>query len=162
MTTSSRTTGLILGEIHTSRQSQRAVKKAIEQYRPTALLHELLYDDICLTPAEIRQRLNTCRPGGLCDPRLNRDIYELGLKLQIPLVGIDLPERGTFRERESLMANQITKWLTRHRVAVVVGDTHLRDGPIPRVPHRSLIRDRFDNDPRVIIRRAPTQLREVQ
>ncbi len=153
---------MIVGEIHTSQKSIKRVVELTEMFKPDILLHELLYDDLCMTPDVIKERLRKCRMGSLCDPRLNKDIYELGHRLELPLVGIDLPRGGTFRERETHMVSKIESWYRRHRVLVVVGDTHLRDRPIPRVPHRSLIRDRFDNDPKVTISRVPQHLREVR
>ena len=152
---------LLLGEIHTSSISRDHIEATIRRVRPKVLLHELLVDDYCPDQATITQRLKTCRVGGVCDPRLNKDLYELGHELGIPLVGIDLPKGGSFRERETHMVAMINKWLTKTSLVAVVGDTHLRDNPIPRVGFRSLLRERFDNDPRIRIERAPYTLREV-
>lgn len=163
MASRNKTQCLILGEIHTSKQSRAAIEQKIKEFRPDILLHELLYDDFCHTPEDTRQRLRSCRLGSTCDPRLNKDIYQLGLELKIPLLGIDLPQGGTFRERETHMVNKIEGWFNRgFRMVVVVGDTHLRDMLLPRIPHRSLIRNQYDNNPKVTIERAPNHLQEVK
>jgi hypothetical protein len=140
----------ILGEDHNSLKEIARINERIKAIKPDYLLHELLYTDLCLTREEIKQRLDACSEGGICDPRLNKDIYELGYAENIPLVGIDLDLSGSarmtlrkqFELREKQMVKMIEQYRTKGTVVVVVGDAHLRtqsttelgqSSPIPRI-----------------------------
>lgn len=122
----------ILGEAHYNAQSRDRIEAFIRQHRPKFLLHELLYQDVALDRATIKKRLDDCRKGELCDPQLNRDIYQLGFDIGVGLVGIDLdnPPKTTiaeqFEAREQNMVRLIEQYRHKGDVVVVVGDIHLR------------------------------------
>lgn len=122
------------GEDHSKLKEIAKIDAKIVKLKPDYLLHELLYADMALTKEVIEQRLLHCKEGGLCDPRLNKDIYELGLANNIKLVGIDLDVNGLthlplaeqFKRRERHMVKMIEKYRLKGTVCVVVGDAHLR------------------------------------
>ena len=124
------------GEMHDVSSSVEVINKALLKSKPVWLLHELLYDDVALDKNTIRKRLSASRVGGVCDPDLNKDIYQFGYDNDIKLVGIDTakwddntPLGVTMIMREEAMVENIKSWLEKilnDRVAIVVGDTHLR------------------------------------
>jgi len=124
----------IFGEDHSKLKEITKIDAKIAKIKPDYLLHELLYADVALTKEVIEQRLHHCKEGGLCDPRLNKDIYELGLAHDIKLVGIDLdidglthlPLAEQFKRRERHMVKMIERYRLKGTVCVVVGDAHLR------------------------------------
>ena len=160
---------IIYGEIHSNPESVRSIQQAIRKQKPDYILHELLYNDVVSTPEDIRQRLKDCKEGGdYCDPTLNKDVYELGLELGAKLVGIDLAEvdkrdplKIQFQKREKRMVEVIRKYIG-YKVAVVVGDTHLRTVHTNELGAKSLIQFGFFGEPRVKIIRAPKEIQEVK
>lgn len=100
------------GEDHSKLKEIAKIDAKIVRLKPDYLLHELLYADLALTKEVIEQRLHHCKEGGICDPRLNKDIYELGLTHDIKLVGIDhdrsthVGAKPTAEEQASLDSTQ--------------------------------------------------------
>lgn len=122
----------IYGEIHSDRNEVNRIYNEINKFNPDVLLHELLYEDVCLTREAIKKRISDCRIGNLCDPRFNRDVYEYGYDNNIPIIGIDKENaegsvNEKFRVRERHMLEKIEEAMKKYkRIAVVVGDTHIR------------------------------------
>lgn len=148
---------LILGEAHMHAAHVRSVNEAIVVANPDYLLHELVHEDLALESVVLAHRIKTCRIGGLCDPRLNQDIYQLALTHGYGLVGIDIEVNAPlsfnekFLQRETHMVKMIQRWAPRGDVVVVVGDAHLRDGS-PLINYFSKL---------ATIVRAPMTLREM-
>ena len=135
-------------------------------------MHELVYGDHCSSVEELEKRLKESKPGGVCDPELNEDIYLLAKDLKAELIGIDngdtLPStvKGAerFIAREQHMLEKILKVVTKATdkvVVVVVGDTHLRTKPHEDLTEPSCIYTSLKDQHRVIIKRAPKAFREV-
>lgn len=139
----------IFGENHARLDEIESINQQIRNIKPNYLLHELLYDDQCLTVAEMAERLKNCEVGNVCDPNLNKDIYQLGMQMRIPIIGIDLKSLDRnlsiakqFELRERNMVHLIEKYRSKGTVVVVVGDAHLRTevsrelgppSPIPKI-----------------------------
>lgn len=162
----------VFGEIHTNSSNVKHIADRIKEIKPEYLLHELLYDDLCYTKATIEHRLRECKEGGICDPSLNKDIYELGKNLDIKLVGIDLddPELSKlsieeqFKKREQRMVRVIRKHMElidNPIIVIVVGDTHLREKESKELGKPSPLMELFKNDPRVKVERAPKSIQEM-
>lgn len=148
----------IFGERHYDVNNRNKIRKQIEAIMPEYLLHELLYEDICLTKEEIKSRLKNCKSGELCDPRLNDDLYRLGLLLDLKLVGIDIEVIGNslsieekHKIRETHMVSTIKKYEDKE-IVVVVGDDHLRENDFSLTNHTSPIIKEFKK--RAVIKRA--------
>lgn len=127
----------IYGENHFNPISINKINDSIKQFKPDILLHELLYEDECLTIDEIKNRLGDCKKGGICDPELNKDIYLIGLELSIPIIGIDNETytkitdlNKQFKLREAHMLQKIQNVIKSdkyNKIAVVVGNIHIRE-----------------------------------
>lgn len=152
----------IFGEDHNSLAEIARIELRIKEIRPEYLLHELLHQDICLSRDEIKSRLADCEEGNLCDPRLNKDIYQLGHYLNMKLVGIDLDMEGKermtlrnqFEKRENHMVSLIEKYRLKGTVVVVVGDAHLRTEPSQQLGRPSFLQTVFAG--RAVIERSRT------
>jgi hypothetical protein len=151
----------IFGESHYNKKSKNLINDKIKQLKPDFLLHELLYEDRAITKKEIKNRLDNSGINKICDPRLNKDIYELGYKYDIPLIGIDLGNlqddlslKEKFKIREKNMVNIIHEFYNRGLIMVVVGDTHLRTKKTKELGDISLIQKEFKNDTKVEIIRS--------
>jgi len=156
----------IFGEAHTSLENIAYIEKRIKEIKPKVILHELLYGDIALTPTVIKSRLDKCDGSGFCDPKLNKDIYELGLLLKAKLVGIDYRVRTRdmkiqFMERERHMVKLIERWSSEPGpIVVVVGDIHLRQEYNSVLGDASLIYTTFKDLAK--IERVPLDLQEAK
>lgn len=162
----------VFGEIHNNAANVKHIAERIKQIKPDYLLHELLYDDLCYTKGSIEHRLRECKEGGVCDPNLNKDIYELGRDLDIKLVGIDLddpeleklPITEQFKKREQRMLRVIQKHLELKDgsiIVIVVGDTHLREKESKELGAPSPLAALFKNDSSVKVERAPKSIQEM-
>lgn len=117
---------IIFGEDHRDISEVKEISEKIKKIKPDYILHELLYNDICLNKKEIKNRLNNCKEGNYCDPRLNKDIYELGYEENIPLIGIDLDLknlqklsiRKQFEKREKNMVKKINQYKNKGTIVV--------------------------------------------
>lgn len=156
----------IFGEAHTSPENIDYIAKRIREIKPKVILHELLYSDLVITDKVLKERLAKCDGSGPCDPKLNKDIYELGLELKAQLIGIDIRIRSRdlkiqFAGREEHMVNMIQRYTKgAGPVVVVVGDIHLREKDNPTLGPGSLITKTFKG--KAIIERAPEHLREAE
>lgn len=159
---------LIFGENHYDEDYRIVINKRIERLKPDYLLHELLYEVEAVTRDEISKYLGDCsdKHNGplMCEPSINKDIYELGYKYNIPLIGIDIDNydnklknlslKEIFRLREERMVEKIYQFYNKGRIVVVVGDTHLRTLKTRELGDISLIQKRFSNDRNVKIIRS--------
>lgn len=123
---------IIYGENHSDQKEIRKINNQIRLRKPDFILHELLYEDKVLNRKQALNRLANCGEGSLCDPRLNKDLYQLAFDLEIPMIGIDLEVdtnlslKNKFKLRETHMIKMINKYHKKGNIIVVVGDTHLR------------------------------------
>lgn len=126
----------VFGEAHSSFMDIRRVWKRIEQIKPKVIMHELLYDDHVKDRVDIRSRIRDCKVGGICDPRLNLDVYRLGYEVDAELIGIDtdtdaLTINDRIHQREAHMVEKIKEFIhLEGPIVIVVGDLHLRDKSI--------------------------------
>lgn len=152
---------VIFGENHTSHTDVEGINYSIRKMEPVVIAHELLYNDDVTGQAAIKDRLRYCRRGDLCDPNLNQDIYQLGYDLDVRLVGIDThvgngSKLQKMRLREEHMLVKIQALMEHYpdgRIAVVVGDTHLR-GMTKAMGTESILQTLKGNK-RVSIKRSP-------
>lgn len=165
-----RRTILLLGEVHNNPKQRAEVVAAIREFRPDILVHELAYEDEVYSQTEIAQRLADSGPRKLCDPSLNLDVYQLARELNIGLVGCDIdklkgPTAETFPKRERRMASTLDRVLGKfRRVAMVVGDAHMRESAVFDLGGASKLMDYVNGIPFVdlTVVRAPKRLREVE
>lgn len=139
---------IALGEAHNSKDSIDSIYAELDKFNPKWILHELLYADVVLNKKEIASRLRNSKSGGICDPDLNEDIYQYGYDNNIKLVGIDKaivnkewPLHRKMTVREDVMVSTIQEWLDKinsDKVAIIVGDTHIRNGSFDDLPESSL------------------------
>lgn len=92
--------------------------------------------------------------------------YHLGIELGIPVIGIDewgiedklgvpsLPLADTFVIREKRMLAVIERYSKLGRVAVLIGDAHLRDKDSKQLGKRSVISTQFKDKKGFIIHRS--------
>jgi len=155
-------TCFIFGENHHVRDSVETIEREIKRLKPDYVLHELLYEDVIDNKQEARKRLSHCRIGGhQCDPSINKDVYELAYKLDIPFIGIDLEDvpqhyslKNKFLLREKHMVEKIKEYLGKGKIVVIVGDTHLRTIRTNELGDASLIYKEFRFDNKVKIERS--------
>lgn len=149
---------IIFGESHHLTEDTRRIKNAIRKIKPDFLLLEMLYEDEVWYADEALKRLKDCKVGGLCDPRLNKDWYELALELDRPCIGIDidneairnLPLAKKFEVREKHMVEMIKDYMISGTVVVVVGDTHLRTIKTTELGDISQIQKEFKDVAKII------------
>ncbi len=126
----------IFGEQHFNQKSKQYIHHSITQIKPHIIAHELLYEDICMTKQDIINRLSQSDINKTCDPRLNLDVYQLGLQIDAKLIGIDLDKDFThlsleeaFLIREQHMLKKIKEidsFQENKKIVVVIGEDHLR------------------------------------
>lgn len=161
---------LLLGEVHNNARQRAEVEAAVREFQPDVLLHELVYEDEVYSTQELNRRIANAGPHQFCDPRLNIDVYMLARDLNIPLLGCDIdklkgPTAETFPKRERRMVATLERALGRwRRVAMVVGDAHMRETSVFDLGGSSKLMD-YVNDLAFIdltVVRAPTRWREVK
>jgi hypothetical protein len=159
---------IILGEMHYNQEDKKHINSMIKKINPNFLLHELLYEVEAHSKNDIMKYLGNCtdRDSGpiLCEPSLNSDIYEIGYRHNIPLIGIDIDDHEgkmknlsiskKFYLREKRMVEKINKYYNKGKIVVVVGDTHLRTIKTKELGGISLIQKEFSNDNTVKIIRS--------
>lgn len=119
----------VFGENHWRSDDIERISRFIRCVRPVIVLHELLYSYTPSSYSDIKRQLKSCRDGGACDPRLNKDIFELAVEVGFIPIGIDTLPEETFHIRERAMLRNISKVLdstSAGPIVIVVGDTHLR------------------------------------
>jgi hypothetical protein len=154
---------IIFGENHTEPSEIIQIQNEIRKIKPDFILLELMYEDEVWDRKDAKKRLDNCKEGELCDPRLNVDWYELAYELNIPCIGIDLDEKKikvlskkqSFEKREKHMVDIITDYLITGTVVVVVGDSHLRTTETEELGKPSLIQTVFSNDAKIIRSKYP-------
>jgi pheromone shutdown protein TraB len=152
---------IIYGENHNSQKEIRKINNQIRLRKPDFILHELLYEDKVLNKKQALSRLANCKEGSLCDPRLNKDLYQLSFDLNIPMIGIDLEItddnlslKDKFKLRETHMIEMINKYHKKGNIIVVVGDTHLRTIKT-KILGEPLLYNAFKNKAKIIRSKFP-------
>lgn len=163
----------IFGETHGDPSDVRRIERETRRIQPAVIAHELLYDDRCASLAGINFRLSKCKKGGICDPDLNKDIYELGRDLNAQLIGIDievdnprLSLKQKFAIRERHMSDELAHLLKRVEaedidIVAVVGDTHLRSIQTKELGPSSPIVQKFSYSKKVVINRSTSSQAEI-
>lgn len=165
-----RAQGVIFGEYHTKEDRDRIEAEIRDLHRKKPfqfLLSEEVGEGVYLTAKAIRQALKE-QMWSISDRT-----YLLCLELGIPAIGIDIwdkrihvndryNEQGEFidaREsfllRETRMKAVIATYLEKGRLAVIVGDTHLRKSKTPELGNPSPIGTTWYADKSVCIIRSP-------
>lgn len=135
----------VFGEAHDSFMDIRRIWKRVREIKPKVIMHELLYDDHVKGTAAIRERIRACKIGGICDPRLNLDVYQLGLDTNAELIGIDtdtdaLTINDRIREREAHMVKKVKEFINLEGpIVIIVGDLHLRDKTVGLLEGKSAL-----------------------
>lgn len=163
---------LIFGEIHKDNNGIKKINKIIEKFHPNYILHEMIPPGTIISPLEAKEKL-------LNKDYLNhlqveiQDILELSVKLQVPLVGIDADEfelkeagkniQNQFLIRENRMLKHIDQYfaLPKMKIAVVIGDTHLRFFATKELGYQSPITKTYQYDNDTLIIRADEISREI-
>lgn len=151
---------IIYGENHNNRKEINKINKQLLLQKPDFILHELLYEDRVLNKKQALNRLNNCKEGSLCDPRLNKDLYQLAFDSEIPIIGIDLEVdnnlflKDKFKLRETHMIKMINKYYKKGNIIVVVGDTHLRTIKT-KILGEPLLHNTFKNKAKIIRSKFP-------
>lgn len=153
----------IFGEIHNNISSVEYIKNQIIRIKPEYILHELLYEDTCLDKETIQSRLDNNGINELCDPRINKDIYEIGLRLNCKLIGIAKEVNANsiqkqFKLREQHMIYIIKQYVSEY-IMVVLGDTHLRSNNT--ILGSNYLYQYLASLNNIIVKRVPKKLREI-
>lgn len=158
------------GEEHTPEERSRVEWLIIDNHRKTPydyLLCEELGPHAWLTPKDIQKAIKdqmwSISPRGL----------ELALKLGIPAVGIDCWDDETFKDdikdkkgmavdvsrsfllRETKMVQTVQKYRKKGRLAVMLGDAHLRTIKTKELGDKSLVYLTFKDDKAITVYRSP-------
>lgn len=135
---------IIYGEYHYQKESRDFIKNEILKIKPKIIVHELLFD-YNIKKDDIQKHLDNSYIGGVCDPTLNQDIFEIALSTNSDLIGCDLSEKELlaikdlplsiqFQLREKKMLNTINNVLKQSKdICIVVGDIHLRSFSCPEL-----------------------------
>lgn len=135
------------------------------------LLHELLFQDFIPNKEVALKRLKDSGENKLADPRVNIDIYQLLIELNIKGYGIEydyLKDYNQFewnklslKERFKLRENHMLKMIQLYcktnddkQIVIVLGDTHLRTIKTKDLGDISPIYKYFKDNPSVIITRS--------
>lgn len=165
----------IFGETHTLAQRKRieSIIKKFHKINPyDYLLMEGAGDQVLLTKQSKEHALKEEKWS--IGPR---DI-EFGLELDLPIIGIDVWDKKAFSVdkyteegyaldltysfgiRERRMCSVISEYLRKGRIAMIVGDTHLRTVKTKELGPASPIWERYKNDKDVVIHRSP--IKEIE
>jgi hypothetical protein len=159
----------IYGEIHTLEERKRIEKEILKSNVPYQfLLAEEIGEAKFMTKRDqIEGKLkDTFHTGPM--------IYDLAIKLGIPLIGIDLDDRDdiyehdivskskglisavhSFKLRETQMVKVISEYAKKGNCVVIMGDTHLRTIVTKELGDISLIQKEFGNVSGFNIIRSP-------
>lgn len=140
---------IIIGENHSYKEEIDSYFEMISRLKPEYYLHELIYEDRCLSRSEIKDRIDNTDTEGLCES-WNKFIYDFAYKNNLKLIGIDLEQSPKnlvqqFKVREKHMI-QVIKEFKNHDCVVQVGDTHLRSIRTSKLGNKSYIVEEFEND----------------
>ena len=132
---------IIYGENHFNKDSVEGIREKIQ--KRAALGEMILATELVPTGVydsrRITRELAACAEGNPCDPRTNKDIFELAESfIGVTLIGIDLPEDQIdklkddlpkqFSAREAHMVATLRSFSNdmKRKTVVLVGDAHLR------------------------------------
>lgn len=137
---------ILLGADLFDKDFQKKLNKIIQKSKPRVVMHELMFDDSVTTSKKARDRLLSCDEGGVCDPRVNKKLYQQIAKsvgftkfygvlppydehTSNPMDFIRSPR--FFRMKERAMTPEIIKRTKKasysQLVIAVVADKHLRN-----------------------------------
>lgn len=158
---------IILGEMHTIEYVEpedKLVGMLVEMGLCDCLLLENAYDLVLDTPEKIQKAIDDDYY------MVSPDLYELALKYDLPVYGIDAPEtlykrrltmRKQFEIREGIMVKTIEEHRKDKNCVVIVGDTHLRSRRTNQLGPPSPLHTKYIYDPNVYIVRANVMTREA-
>lgn len=160
---------IIFGEMHKDAERIKETNKIISEYRPNYLLHEMVDPGDIVSPVEAKRRITSNNVVNKIGVNII-DLYKLAQYNKITLVGIDVDydlvnktndTRKQFALREHKMLEHINQFyaLDGIKIAVVVGDTHLRFLPTKELGDKSPIVEQYLDDDMVLILR--TKNREI-
>ena len=150
----------IYGEYHTKEDRDRIERLIMERnkaIRYDYILSEEIGSNVALTKQEMERGIDN-RIWGI-SPRT----YKLGIKLGIPVIGIDDWEESIYKKtlaeqfllREKRMVDVINEYSRLGNCAVIVGDTHLRSIETKELGKPSKLHLEFSNHPGFTIYRSP-------
>lgn len=162
---------IVFGENHQNPIMIKHMNKSIETFRPNYILHELAIPEDIVSPKEARRRLNDKNVKNHLDIDIT-DIYTLGAKLNATIIGIDAAKYlidqkhdvlSQFVTREAKMMQHIEQFfaLPNVKIAVIVGDTHLRYFETEELGYPSPIFKKYVNNDDVLIIRLSEIEREI-
>lgn len=161
---------IIFGEMHTAADRDRIETEIIKEHSIEPFKFILSEE---LGPHRYYNKLGLRRGFTNREWSISDRTFRLALELNIAAIGIDSWEDDTYREdkkgpgglyldcrrsfrlREKLMTSTIQEFLPRGRLAVIVGDAHLRTIRTLVCGEPSLITRTFAASPKVNIIRAP-------
>lgn len=155
---------IIFGEMHKDSDSIKRINKIISEYKPNYLLHEMVNPGDIISPKEAKRKLTEKDTVNKLGVDIT-DLYRLAIYNKLTLVGIDEDYdlvnktnnvKKQFILREHKMLEHINQFyaLDNIKIAVVVGDTHLRFLPTKELGEKSPIVSQYVNDDMVLIVRA--------
>lgn len=150
----------IYGEYHTKEDRSRIeelIRQRNHKVKYDYILSEEIGSNIALTKKEMQEGI-TNRIWGI-SPRT----YELGIELDIPVIGIDDWDESIYRKdlatqfayREKRMVDVITEYSRKGNCAVIVGDSHLRTIVTKELGSISPLHLEFGRTPGFDIYRSP-------
>lgn len=163
---------IIFGEIHKDSKRIKEINKFISEYKPNYLLHEMVNPGDIISPKEAKRHITE-------KDTVNKlgvdiiDLYRLAQYHNITLVGIDEDYElvnktnniiNQFTLREHKMLEHINQFyaLDKVKIAVVVGDTHLRFLPTKELGNKSPIFEQYIGDDMVLILRAKNREIDIE
>ena len=164
----------VFGALHNVKEHVLAIEKDIKKVKANIILHDLLYEDVCRNKTDIQSRLNTCRHRAICDPRINKHIYQLGYDIDAKLVGVGnddprlhrMPIYRQFHHKEMRLFRVIKEYVDKDYdkptvIVIVVDDVHLRSKRAGAITFVSPLHDYFKRMTNIIVKRVPMGLREM-
>ena len=156
---------IIFGETHSNMDEIKDYFNIIKQFKPDFYLHELIFEDKCFSNRILQNRIKNCDKENLCDSRFNKFIYEFALENNLKLVGIDLDikfDRMSLKQQFYLREKHMLKTIQYYdnkgyRLAVQLGDTHLRTVKTKLLGDESPIYKYYNNREDCIIIRSKTK-----
>lgn len=165
---------LIFGEIHKDADHIQRVEKIIKNFQPQYLLHEQGIIDKVIDKEMAREMLKInkgkvinhqmCDISSLLNIVINSDCKLVGIDLEPEVLKSIKTYRERFLMRETNMLQRIQQFKNldnKPRIAVVLGDTHLRYFDSVLFGNRSPISAEYHHDNSVLIIRAPQEIREI-
>lgn len=167
-------TSIIIGEMHdlpSARLELEIGRRMKKEIGLDYLLQENAFNYILDTPAKIRKKIKER------DWMIGDVHYEMGLELNVPIIGIDLdPDikddyeinvdtprdfSKSFFAREERMVEVYREYKTKGNCLLIVGDTHLRTIKCKQLGRASPLWEQFKDDPDTIFIRPEGHKREI-